>query len=550
MKKFFILLFLLVIPLIFAPKIFAEEINSFDVSVTAHQNGLMDISEKINYVFDNGPKHGIYRYIPLFSKVGNLYRIVKIENVAVFRDGAKEQFNQSSDSKTLNLKIGNPNQTISGAHNYEIDYTVENGIGSNFADHDEIYWNATGNGWEVDIDNASLRISNDFGAKSVKVLCYTGPLGSQSSDCSISGDTIKTNQTLYPEEGLTGVVNYPVGTFPKSILSTNPPQSFGEQIAALIFGNILVIYLLINIILPIILFVWYKMHKNKDKFGKPVVNFDVPKDESGDRIAPALAGTIDNGGFNRNDVTATIFDLAIRKYIKLVGSKTVRKLLPDEMDQKITKLKDPDGLNTFETTLYERLFEMGDTVDVKDLSLDFYATYGVLEDEVFDSLEKDGYFVKNPKTEKGLLIVGGIFALFTLNIVLAVALFYLSGKMNGRTVKGDTLNFQIDGLKLFLKQMDRNYNWQAQKFYTVEQMIPYAMALGYIDKFMEALKVLKPNYSPYWYSGYAGSFYNNYGLFYSGLSSNLTTSAPSSDSGGDGGGFSGGGGGGGGGGSW
>jgi len=41
--------------------------------------------------------------------------------------------------------------------------------------------------------------------------------------------------------------------------------------------------------------------------------------------------------------------------------------------------------------------------------------------------------------------------------------------------------------------MDRNYlNWQAEK-YTVEQMIPYD-GKGYMNKFMEALKILKPDY--------------------------------------------------------
>lgn len=96
--------------------------------------------------------------------------------------------------------------------------------------------------------------------------------------------------------------------------------------------------------------------------------------------------------------------------------------------------------------------------------------------------------------------------------------------------------------------MDRNYKWQAEKFYTVEQMIPYAMALGYIDEFMQALKILKPDYNPSWYSGSRGSFFLGYSAFYLATSGNITTAAPSSS--GSSGGFSGGGGGGGGGGSW
>lgn len=97
--------------------------------------------------------------------------------------------------------------------------------------------------------------------------------------------------------------------------------------------------------------------------------------------------------------------------------------------------------------------------------------------------------------------------------------------------------------------MSREYSWQAKNFYFVEKMIPYAMALGFINEYMEQLKILKPDYKPTWYSG-AGNFYSVYPVFATSMSSNITTSAPSSSSGFSGGGSSGGGGGGGGGGSW
>jgi hypothetical protein len=55
-----------------------------------------------------------------------------------------------------------PDATITGSHVYKISYTVENGIGSNYQDHDEIYWNATGNEWQVPIENAGTKIDNGF----------------------------------------------------------------------------------------------------------------------------------------------------------------------------------------------------------------------------------------------------------------------------------------------------------------------------------------------------------------------------------------------------
>lgn len=537
--------------LTFKTSVFAEKIDSFDVTVVAHKDGSMSVNESIDYNFEFGDRHGIYRYIPLYSMIGDLYRIINIDNVSIQRDGKKEQFDKSADREQIYLKIGNPNKTITGAHNYKISYTVENGIGSNFPDHDEIYWNATGNGWDVPIEKGSIKITNDFGAEPKKLICFTGDLGSKLHDCTISGESISLNKPLSYNQGLTAVAVYPKGTFPASILSKTPPKTFGDKVKDFFLAHIILIYFILNIILPIGIIIWYERHKNKNRFGPPVVNFDIPKDSSGQRISPALAGTIDNGKLDRDDVVATLFDLAIRKYIKLEEIVTKRDLLPDTKKQKIIKLKENDGgLNRFELTLFDRLFEDGgDYVFADDLKKDFYETYQDLETEAFRVLVSKKYFVRNPETQKAFLVMISMISLFTFNFILGGVLYYLSKKLIGRTQLGDEADYKIDGLKLFLKAMDRNYNWQAEKFYTVEQMIPYAMSLGYIDRFMEQIKIIKPNYNPTWYTGYNGSFYNSYGVLFSSMNSNFTTSAPSSSSG-AGGGFSGGGGGGGGGGSW
>jgi len=532
------------------PNAFAEVIHSFDVNIAAHKNGEMDIVETINYDFEDLYKHGIYRYIPLYSKVGDLYRVIKIKNINILRDEKKEKFTVSKNKEQIYFKIGDADKTINGTHVYKILYTVENGIGSNFPEHDEIYWNITGSNWQVRIEKATATISTDFSAKPTDFICFEGPLGSKNQACKTSANTVSSSQILYPGYGLTVVAVYPVNTFPKSILLRELPKTIGEKFIGWFLANLYLIYIFFNVVLPLVLIYWYQTHKNKKRFGAPVVNFDIPKDEKGKRLPPSLAGTIDTARLERDDVMATIFDLAIRKYIRLEETRITRTLLPDKSEQKIIKLKEDDGkLSNFEKTLFNRLFEDGDTVKVSDLKLDFYKTFSEMEKDVFKELVDKKYYIKNPKNQKAFLIVFGMWALFTLNIILAITLFLLAKKLNGRTAKGDEIDYKIDGLKLFLKSMDRNYKWQAEKFYTVEQMIPYAMALGYIDKFMEALKIIKPDYNPSWYRGYSGNFYAGYAAFYLASTSSMTTSAPSSSSGFSGG-SSGGGGGGGGGGSW
>jgi len=533
----------------FTSKTFAEVIHSFDTQILAHKDGSMDIAERILYDFEKIDRHGIYRYIPTFSKVGDLYRVIKIENAKVLRDGKSEKFQTTTDSEKIQFKIGDPDRTISGSHEYTVSYRVINGIGSNFETHDEIYWNATGNEWQVTIEKASAEVKTDFPANIEKSLCFTGSFGTKESDCQAENGVFTSSSVINPGGGLTVVTTYKVGTFPKSILQKDPPRTFGDKIASLFLKYFYIFYLLLNLVIPVLLIRWYIKNKNKKKYGPPSVNFETPEDLKGERLTPAEAGTIDTAKLEKDDVLATIFDLAVRKYLRLEESKTKRKLLPDSIDQKIIKLKEVDEkLNNFEKKLMDRLFRDGDEVKVSALKKDFYKTFQNLEEEIFDSLVKKGFYVKNPKNQKALLIILGFFALGTLNIILAIVLFFLGLRLNGRTSLGDEIDHKIDGLKLFLKSMNRNYKWQANKFYTVEQMIPYAVSLGYINEFMAQLKIIKPDYSPSWYSG--SNFYVSYAGFYAGMSSSVTTSAPSSSSGGGGGGSSGGGGGGGGGGSW
>lgn len=538
---------------VFPDAVFAQEvINKFEVNLTAHKDGKMTIEEKIEYDFGDSERHGIFRNIPTVSKVGDLYRVIKIDFQELKRDGKNERYETDYTPKEAEVKIGDPDKTITGAHTYYIKYVVENGIGSNYEDHDEIYWDATGNDWEVPINFASITVNTDFGVSQNRVACFTRPGSFNAQFCTFPNDNsfnpITTTAPLQPGEGLTTVSGFPVNTFPKSTLQKNEPVFDPD------FLNFAKFYVPLALVAnftigPYLLF-WYFKRKSKERFGPPSVNFDIPKARNKKLIHPAEVGIIDNTKLEKNDVVATIFDLAIRKYIKLEEVKTKKKLMPDETDYKVIKLKEYQEDDKLESHLLERLFEGGtNEVSIKDLKKDFYVTFGYLEKDAFNSLIKDGFYTKNPKSQMGALLVFGLMALASLNLFIGAVLLFLSRKLNGRTPVGDKVDWQVDGLKIFLKSMSRHHGWQAKNLITVEKYIPYAMALGLHDEFMKELKIIYPDYNPSWYSGSSRNFYNSYSGIYSSMNTNVTTSAPSSSSGFSGG-SSGGGGGGGGGGSW
>ena len=554
MKYFFGLLFLFCI-LISPHQIYAQEsIKQFDTQIVAHQNGDMTITEKIKYDFGSDSRHGIFRFVPTFTKVGELYRVSDIQILSVKRDGQKEKYQASYNADVIEAKIGDPDKTIRSEHDYEIIYQVKNGIASNYEDHDEIYWDITGNEWDIPIERVSATIKTDFDTLPTKTICYTGPTGSKAQDCqsNINGKaSVTTNtQPLGSYEGLTVVTAFPVGTFPKSTLQNSPPVLGRDlKVFLAIYG---LIWILLNILVTALVWRWYQKQRNKLALGQPAVNFDIPKAD-GKVLTPLEAGIIDNAKLEQNDVMATIFDLAIKKYIKIeqIEGKKTLGVFKSKDDYKVVKLKefaeDPK-LELFEEILLEKLLADQSERKLSEITT-FYQTFTRIQTNSFATLVEKGFYKKNPQAQKALFRVLGVIGLFSGQIILGPLLLYLAIKINGRTKKGDQMDHQVEGLKIFLKNMTRHYNFQAKKAITVEKYIPYAMAFGFIDQFMDQIKQIYPDYQPGWYSGHSNFYAARMGMI-SSMSSHMTTSAPSSSSGFSGGGSSGGGGGGGGGGSW
>lgn len=535
MKRFLFPLFLILF-LFFKAPLYAETIKDFNAKITVNEDGTVSIVEDILYDFEGQQRHGIFRNIPLSGNSNEIE--IKVDKV--LRDQNPEPFSVSGND-AVRIKIGDPNKTISGPHSYSIIYKVGNSI-THFKDHDELYWNVTGNDWEVSIQSIKASVSASFPI--TRTECFTGSKGSSENFCTIDGFDGATQfsaTNFAAGEGLTIVAAFPADSFPKTAVPVNPKKELPFYIVGLIVLASTLVSIFYFILLPALILRWYLRNKKKKKYGPPFVNFDIPKDQNDERLLPAEAGTVDTSVLDKNDVIGTIFDLAIRKFIRIENKSDNKK---DFTIKKLRNYKEGE-LTTFEKNLFDRLFQDADEIILNELS-DFYVTFGVLQNDIFIRLIEKGLYAKNPKNQRAGLLVGGIFALFSLNLLLGIVLIYLAIKLNGRTEIGDEVDWKIDGLKLFLKSMNRNYKWHAEQLAMVEQMIPYAISLGFINQFMDSLKTAMPDYNPSWYSGRQPFYLISSNMFHS-FNSGFTTTSPSS---GFSGGSSGGGGGGGGGGSW
>jgi uncharacterized membrane protein len=563
------------------PGVAAADVNDFTVTnfnsdetlSRTDRQGELHIVEHISVNFTDY-NHGILRAIPDTYKHHSLQLHV---NSVTSETGAATKYTTYGSNGNTVLKIGDANRTVTGPQEYTIDYSLRNVV-SFYKDHTELYWNVNGNQWQQPFQRVRVVLHLPAGLQQTKQpLCYTGSYGGTGRDCMISttGNTLMstTTQTLQPNQTLTYVAGFATGYFQPSTWY----QTLGEHLKPIL-----------ECVLPILIIgggsLLYWWSRGRDPKGTGII---VPQYDAPDGLKPAEVGTIIDFKLDNGDITATIIDLAIRGYIKIIESKQEKLLRKDTLSYSLQLVKpDFSQLDPNEKILMAALFSnptAGALIDISTLKFKLSTTAKTLSTNVEASLTSAGYFHGNPLTASkrltGLLVVVFLLIFFggsTLGFAFLTGLIIGGGiavicsfNLAARTIKGVTAKEHILGLKLYLNvaEKDRlaalqapdakyaaNANEPVRTVELFEKLLPYAMVLGVEKQWSRQFESMYTS-PPHWYSGNWSTF-NAYYLV-SSLNSGIGTavdsafSAPSSSgSSGFSGGFSGGGGGGGGGGGW
>lgn len=533
-----------------------ETVKDFQSNFTVNKNGTISVEEVIRYDFGDQQKHGIYRDISTRkeNQDGKIYKLkISVQSVNN-ENGSPYKYTTPSKTGYESLKIGDPNNTITGEHVYVIKYTVSGAI-TYFSDHDELYWNITGNDWEVPITLVTSKITLPLGIPNgtTKIICYEGSKGSISQNCftGISQTTVmtSTNKPLGINEGLSFVVS-----FPKGYVDILEPQKDNSGLIAKIMSAIFSLLLFLwFVVLPIKILVDSLKEKRFTKNNERIVAawFEPPQYENKIVFSPAETGLIIDKTIDHKELTGTIIYLAQRGYLKIRND--------GKRDFSFIKLKDyttDTDLRDFERKTLEVIFDGKDEVKVTDLkdSSKFLSNSQKFKKDVEEELMTNKMFEKKPSVVALSMIALGMFALFTMNLFLAFVCLAFGRKSAKRTLIGIEKYSEAKSLFNFLKSQDEKLDFQAQNQMFFEKLLPYATAFGAEKIWAERFKgidMVKPD----WYEGedfsdvMALSYMSN-SLASSVHSSMSPTSSSSGFSSGFSGGSSGGGGGGGGGGSW
>ncbi len=542
-----------------AQELYGEHIRRFDTDIQIQENGGIVVTETLQYDFGTDQRHGIFRTIPLdkINTEGKTFRMSFNLLSVVNEQGEAYNYSESRNAGSVEIKIGDPDKTITGLNTYVIKYRIGGAL-TYFSEFDELYWNVTGNDWNIPIASASTSVSLpenvDIPFRTVE--CYTGITGSSERNCSfestISSAVVATNLPLNPQEGLTLVV-----TFPKNlVLELNPVEvvSFWDTIGGKITLIVIIIaafswYIIYPIYLPL---KWYL--SGRDPFsieGRTQSLFEAPKTKKGRHLTPAETGTLIDEHAGTREISALLVDLARRGYLRIIENK--------KNDFSLEKTKEfihDSSLRNFEKTLLKDLFIEGNLLHLKKAKL--YETVKKVQDELYHSLVLEGYFPEHPEKVRNFYLGMTGAAAVTFNFFLILSASIFGRLMPRKTLEGVHAANLTRSLKNFLNSQERQLEFQAKNQLFFEKLLPFAVAFGVEKVWADRFKDINLK-EPDWYVGYttgrvftADAFTRSLNSSFSSFNSaaNPPTSSSGFSSGSGGGGFSGGGGGGGGGGSW
>ncbi len=545
-------------------------IQQYDVSVIVNKDASLDITETILVHFSES-RHGIIRMIPYKYALAPLpagtqkaerqlesngYAQIIINDIHV----SDYDFAVSNRGNYKEIKIGSKNKYVDGLQKYIIHYRLLNTINF-FADHSELYLNIIGDQWDTSIDSASFSIElYDALPSTPSFFVATGATGSKENNTVSQWTNNKifsgsTTIALQPNQGLTVGIVFPDGFLIK--------QNY------MLLG---IAWLLLPVFVLILMFrIWKK--RGKDEELTITTQFYPPNN-----VSPSVSGYIIDNKLNKRDLTALVPYWGAAGYLQVKETEKKALLgLIKTTEYEFIKLKDlPETAMSFEKTLFNGIFETGNTVALDSLKDKLYVTMNKAKLELEKEVDKGAYYEKYSRGFVFLFLMLGIAAMVygfiqlisnwgnpywhpVAFIISGVIIIFFGIFMIKKTPKGNELYKQLAGFKEFIQKVDKDRLalFLKEDEHYFDKVLPYAIVFDVADTWKDKLKDLDVP-PPTWYVGNYNGF-NTY-MFLNSLDHSMnemsksfySTPSSSGSSGGSfgGGGFSGGGFGGGGGSSW
>ena len=395
-----------------------HQIDSFMIDYDMQPSGVLKVKETITWRFgSNSGRHGMHRDLVIREPDPNsdhdfVYGISNI-NISSPDPGVATQFSstttesQGGREEELNIRIGDPNQTISAdTATYVISYDVTGAMRS-FNGYDEFLWDGPGFGNPL---IKTLKITTTVPGGVQDASCFAGPPGS-TNPC-------ETKKFTKGGEATFGQTNVPPGTsvsigvkITPGLVADNKPhmEPIGSKLSsagrmgailAAVSGLVAVGSLIVGML-------WWRKNGRDQRYadlapgtvplpGQEVrvvpndPNIPIPVAFSPPPIPVAEAGLLIDGQVDSRETAATIIDLAVR------GALTVQSYGED--DFRVTLIDANKAAAPHETVLLTTLFAGEPPGAERDLSVpgSIASAHEQVRDSVRNQVTARGWFRNVP----------------------------------------------------------------------------------------------------------------------------------------------------------
>ncbi|GAA2807146.1 DUF2207 domain-containing protein [Kribbella solani] len=599
-----------------------DEISNYTIDYTVSGAGVLHVSETIDYRFATSGRHGIYRDLVVrepYKDDDKKDQEYQVTNLKVSSPtGAPAKFTETSftskngRNENLQIKIGSADETVRGTQaTYVISYDVRGAL-RHFADHSELYWDATGSAWEAPINNVTVNVQVPQGV--TRVDCFAGVAGSKDT-CprkSVLGEKGVFGATgLARGQQLTIVAGITAGAVQNDTpIVVDPPnwmQRNGLSWPSLIGSG------LVSLVALVLATLYAKLGNKDQRFAglppgtfppagaaAPAVKNDLSEDQLPVAFAPpkipvAEGGLLIDAKANTTETAATLIDLAVRGGVRIDNSGDA---------QKAVLLNAAVATAPHEQALMSGLFpnlQPGSEVTLERGAVGDHTmrkAHDAMIAALRDQVRQRNWYLRMPRAAGGSLFKNGfrgaclgmvaiwvvgaglmstvaagagaglpvrkiVLAVPLIAVVVAIGIWITIRRRGQRNPAGRAVTDQVAGFRKYLATAEAQQLRFEEGEDIFSKYLPWAIAFGLADRWQKVCQQLvaagQLTPDPVWY--YGPSYYTS-GWTAGAVSSTVAHSfdpppTPSSSGGGGGsssgfggGGSSGGGGGGGGGGSW
>jgi uncharacterized membrane protein YgcG len=288
-------------------------------------------------------------------------------------------------------------------YTYTITYNLNRQVRF-FDAYDEVYCNATGNGWMFSIEKAGVTITLPEGAVIEQHSGYSGPEGN--SDCSCSSSLIASNSVRYevtsglnPYEGLTvavgwqkGIVLPPTAEQEQAESSSDYFDTYSEYAREALRENNGLTYGVGGVLalLTYLMVAWFRVGRD------PRTGAIIPRYVPPDGFSPAACRYVLRMGYDAKAFAASIVSMAVKGFLVIDQSKKVyqiKKVSDDTSKLTAGEKKVAENIfsgtssltldNTYDVRVSNAVDQLKQQLQIDFRNLNFSKNYGWMVPAIF-----------------------------------------------------------------------------------------------------------------------------------------------------------------------